>query len=283
MRPLFAIDITADKKNTVPNGKEFITRSATPTLTPMKSKRLFKVRTYTRKRQMLPLRILRWLLLLMGVGIFTVVAYNTVLIGFVNYYAESKSLVWCGVGAVALSGIIFLLSLFNRRKSAPLSKSEIQRRTALHAVDDVYAKLGVPPLATDVDVLSFTYKLVNGEPRLTVPSTQYTDFINLSMRIYVKEGKLCLADLANVYSFDLSTVKKIIKIEKTATFPYWNKEDRPNDARFSPFKIGYRYGIFKVKPYYLLLIRAENIDYGIYFPSYELMKFEKLTGLKAAQ
>ena len=282
MKPLFAIDVTTYKDNKIQNGSEFITRFTALKDHPEKKERVFRTKTYTEKKAPLTLRLFNWLMALAVLIFGAITVYNGVLLGFVNYYAESSLIVWLCLGAFIAWGITGIICLIIRKRAKDdISKAEARRRAAINVVDNVYAKNGVPVNAIETDVLSFKYKLVNGVPNLVIPSSQYTDYMNVSMRAFVKDGKLCLADLVNTYAIPLSEIKHITKINKPATFPYWNKEDRPTDAKYSSYNIKYHYGKFKIDSYCLLTIVRGNVKHGIFFPIYELPTFEALTGLKA--
>lgn len=281
MKPLFAIDVTRDRHNKAPVGEEFITRSLSTPEAP--SNRKYKKRSIrnTRKNRPFIVKLLSFVTGVSALAIAAVTAFNSVLYGFINNYYDSKPLFWCGVGCSTVWALLTLFAGGSHVDTELLSKEDLKKKAVFEVVNDVYAGLGVPSDAEDVDVFSFYYKLNKGQNEIVVPRTQYTEYVNLSMRIFVRDRKLCLADLANVYSIELSSLKRIIRVDRSATFPYWNKDETPKDSLYSPFNITYRNGVFKIKPYYLLLIEKDNKDYGIYFPAYELKKFERLCELTA--
>ena len=280
MKPLFAIDVTKNKKNGQQNGEEFLVRAVTEAELTKDKKTAVRVAPEEKKTSLL-VKILKPVTCLAGFGIAALTVYESITSGFTAVYGGNPIRFWVGAGLVVFWALLSIFTLGQYRDPDLLGKADRKKKTVLDAVGGLYSELGVPEDADEVDVFSFRYKVKKGENEIVVPRTQYTDYLNVSVRMYVKDGKLCLADLANVYAIDLISLKRIITVEKTATFPYWNKQEKHNDSLYSPFKVSYRHGIFKVKPYYLLLIEKDQKDYGIYFPSYELSKFERLTEITA--
>ena len=116
-----------------------------------------------------------------------------------------------------------------------------------------------------------------------MPRHQYTKYINMSLRMFAQEGKLCISDLANVYAFDLTSLKRIVKIKQRASFPFWNKTDKHDSAMYEKYGIKYKRGAFTVKEFYALQLEKDGEEYAIYFPSYELPKFERLAEITATK
>ena len=278
MKPLFATDLTHDKRNTKPNGIEFLKQSyaddkalsARGKLTPRDmSGRALKIVMY----------VLETLLSLSAVAVSALIMYRCIDLGLALAYEKSSPLFWCAICSIVVWTVftaIFCKYIKRSKKKA--------RRTAYDvAVDTVYSELGVPDNATPVDILTFSYKIVDGQPEAVTPRSQYTKYINLSVRMYVEDDKLFIADLASVYSIDLDMIKRIIPVDKKITFPYWNKPTSFKSAPYKRDKISYRYGVFRAKKYYIILITKDRADYGIYIPGYELKAIEKLTGLRATK
>ena len=145
--------------------------------------------------------------------------------------------------------------------------------------DSIYAEFGVPADAAGVDVLSFRYKLKNGEP---VAKEIADDMDNLVMKAFVSDEQLFLTDLESKYAFSLSEMRTIRTVKKSISLSSWNKEIPPKKGIYKPYKIKVdKYECIYCKPYHILELEHNGEIWGIYFPCYELPIFESLTGLSA--
>lgn len=184
-----------------------------------------------------------------------------------------------GVSAV-IWGILSLWAW--RRKKANSAKEEtIAAESRLNAIYETsYTMLGVPKDAPMADILSGRYKVKDSDVKLLGISDNM--MLNLEMRVFVHEGKLCLANVRECYEIDLSAITGIRTIKKQMRITGWNKEKHFTADIYKPYKVmSNRNGIY-IKPFYALTFRHEGEDWMLLFPPYELPVFEQLTG-KTAQ
>jgi hypothetical protein len=195
-----------------------------------------------------------------------------------NAYANAPVLFWLVPLTAAVWGTLTYLGI--QRKKAVESGEEA--KNALKAADALmrscYDTLGVPKHADEMDVLCSQYCVKDGQI-VNKPTACYT-FVNAELKVFVQDDALCFADISQKICVPLSSLQSIRRIEKSITFPTWNKETSFKDAPYDQYKISAtRFG-YSIKSYYALCIRGEGgEDYELYFPAYELPTVQKLTGL----
>ena len=85
-----------------------------------------------------------------------------------------------------------------------------------------------------------------------------------------------------IYGFELSELKAIRTYTKGVIVPFWNKDEDIGEEKYKLYKVRKNSnGDINFKGYHVLEIEHGGELWGLYFPSYELSVFEKLTGLKA--
>lgn len=130
-----------------------------------------------------------------------------------------------------------------------------------------------------VDVLTGRYKLKGDEVKV-LGITDNT-MLNMEFKIFVREGKLCLANVRECYEIDLTAITGIRTIKRQMRIMGWNKEKHFTADIYKPYKvIADRYGIY-IKYYHALTFRHGGGECWLLLPPYELPVFEKLTGKKA--
>jgi len=133
----------------------------------------------------------------------------------------------------------------------------------------LYASLGVPDNAKRVDVLTFSYKTVNGEVVVDKVSG-VNDFMNVEMRMFRDGDSLCLADELGRYTFSREIMNGFLHVREESAVWFWNKS--------VPFDQG-EYGSYGMEKndrdhvvfhgYYILKLEKDGESYGLYFPDYE--------------
>ncbi len=195
-----------------------------------------------------------------------------------NAYANAPVLFWLVPLAAAVWGVLSYLTI--QRKKAVESGEEA--KNALKAADALmrscYDTLGVPKHADDMDILCSQYCVKDGQV-INKPTACYT-FVNTELKAFVQDDTLCFSDICQKFTIPRSCLQGIRCIEKSITFPNWNKEKGFREAPYDQYKISAtRFG-YSIKSYYALVIRSEEgEDYELYFPAYELPTVQKLTGL----
>lgn len=279
IKPIFCVDITSNKNNTVLNGSEFIARSVSKqTIEEYDHKRENLEKTIKKSKLPLWLRIIKLLS-----GWFSIIVFiSCIRPGFKTAFKNAPGLIIIGVFCGILWAVLHFVSKKKEKQVLKEENAEEQLEELNEDFLSIEDELNVPKDAVEIDILSFKYKLKNGEIRPCAIGMQMTEYFNPIVKIYATPDKLHIVDLENVYSFKKSEIKSIITVNKRISVPTWNKEENPTKGKFKSYKMTVNnFGHVFFKPYYILEIEKDNQTFGIYFPCYELDTIEKLTGLTA--
>ena len=153
-----------------------------------------------------------------------------------------------------------------------------KRIALMRALDSAYSEMGVPADADDVDVFSFSY-IRQGENIIPVITPRSrTHYVNLPMKMYVKNRELYISDLSRAYAFSLDSMRTITKVKEKIVFPFWHRDMPHDDSLYSPFGIKYRKfrKVYQSKYYYVLTLEEGGEEYSLMFAPYDLAAFERL-------
>ncbi len=286
MKPFLGINLTEDKKNTIPNGFEFMEDKPSPELSAALERSKNNLDSAVKKAKLpLLLRIVEWITALLGVGILFGILEATTdedPVPFSKILKEMPELIIAGIVLVGIAAIIYF---YGKRTESAVLESDENVRTVNNisvSLDTIFEDLGVPESARNVDILMFFYKEKDGEPKLTVKGNQNFMFMNLPFKIFADPKTFYLVNVEGKYAFSRKDVKAIRTVNKRATMNDWNKDYPFDDDRYKKYGLKMdQYGVIYFKPYYVLELDIGGNTWGIYFPSYELPLFEALTGLKA--
>lgn len=283
MKPLFAINLTDDKKNEVVNGSEFVTKTASIQNTDSLEENQEELKQSIKKSQ-LPL----WLQIVTYIcGIYALIVAASIIknldIGFAQMFKNAPALIITAPICGLIWLIFFVYSKIKSKKVLAEENVEQQIADIDKDIDAIYAELGVPDDAINVDILMFRYKIKDGEIK-PYGGMQNVPYLNFEIKAYTDGKCLHFADTENIYSFDLSELRGISTVNKRISTMNWNKEEHPRKGEFKQYKItvsdeSVPYILYK--PFHILEGEHNGEKYGIYFPCYELPAFERLTGLKA--
>lgn len=282
MKPIFAIDITENKKNDVFNGEEFITKTVEADQSvELENKQEDLKQTIDDSKLPLALRIIQGVCGFVGVMVLVGVLKAMFSIGFAQAYQNAPELIT--VGAACL-GVFIILTIISKQKEKNVlaeQDAETQVQEIQDDIQEIYDSLDVPRNAETVDVLVFKYKIEDGIPKAITGTWDVSPYTNFDVRLFRDDDKICIADLENVYSFNLSDITAIKSFPKRIVTFNWNKDVPPTDKQYKQYKLTVdNYQRLHV-PYNILEINYNGEIYGIYFPSYELPAFERITGLRA--
>lgn len=283
MKPLFAINITDDKKNTFVNGSEFVTKAASLQNTDSLEENQEELKQVIKKSQ-LPL----WLQIATYIcGAYALIVAINVLtnleLGLMQIFKNAPALI---ISAIICGVIWLVLFVYSKIKSKNvLAKENVEQQIADidKDIDAIYNELGVPKDAISIDILMFRYKIKDGEIK-PYGGMQNVPYLNFEIKAYTDGKYLHFADAENIYSFDLSELRGITTVNKRIATMGWNKAEHPRKGEFKQYKItvsdeSIPYILYK--PFHILESEHNGEKYGIYFPCYELPAFERLTGLRA--
>ncbi len=279
MKPFYGVDITNDKKNEKINSEEFITATVDKTLEAACSKEVDEFYDKSAKADPLWLNLVKTLSGGFGFYIIAMLLVKGLEEGF--SYIFGGDLVWMFIIGVALL-VCFAVSHFilKKRKETVFgdeSEEEAEAEMNKH-LDYLHTSMGVPDYAEDVDVLIFTYKIENGEP---IPGGVDLE-MPMDFKAYDDSGALHLSNGAAVYSFNKNDMRSIRTVEKEIGLISWNKKVEPTDARYAKYITpSKKYSKGMIDKYHILEVERDGEITGIYFPSYELPTFERLTGVTA--
>lgn len=155
-------------------------------------------------------------------------------------------------------------------------------------VAEIFSELGVPKTAASVDVLGFKYRDRRGRfrPRGTTGLNGKTVYYCYTLKWYVRNGRLLLADADGVIAVPLNEIKAIRTIRKRILLPGWTMDGSLTNEKRKPYELktarsSYGEEWLSVGWYHVLAFEHKGETWGIWFPNYELPAVEKLTGLKA--
>lgn len=281
MKPFIGIDITENKKNEKYNGEEFIVKTVSPLQKQtLENAQEDAVGLVDESKIPLPLRIIKGvcgLAVLFGIaGIVGAMEDIT----FSQCYHNAPWLFWIYAVCLVAWVILKVISVKKEKETLNTDTGENVVRKLESVSKSIYSDLDVPETAETVDILAFTYKMKDGEPKAKEAGFNPTPYLNIEVKAFIENDNLILADLENKYAFPLSSLKAIHKVNKNISVPGWNKEENPKKGKYKEYKLGVDdYGCVHFKPYYILEVLHNGESWGIYFPSYELPAFTKLTGL----
>lgn len=193
-------------------------------------------------------------------------------------YNHAILLVW-GVGIIF--GILTLIAHLSKKKVLESEENQVVSNRVDNVLNVIDMELGVPSTAVKVDLLTFAYKLKNGEPVAKERGMMTTPYVNFEYKLFVENGNIYIVDTDTKYVIDGKSIKGISTVNKRIGVVMWNKEISFKDGVYKPYKISSNdNGIF-FKPYHILKFEHNGELWGIWFPCYELPVFEHITGLRA--
>ena len=248
--PIFCTDKNRIDESDAMGGREFLAKTVSPHL--RKDLRDCDERiAKAAKKLTLPTGLRLIALFCLGMGIPMVYA------ALLSVKLEREDL-WvfltAGVAFLAAAGAIAFWGLLRKRKMLNSRERENLAVAAEKARRNAQKELGVPDNAETAEVLTFFYKIKSGR---VAPVYYGGAVFSLTEIRFWRDGQnLYAADLEQVYAFPLASLRRLTGVEKTI---YINR--------------------VPLHRHYVLEIRHQGQDYGIYFPSYYVETVEKLTGL----
>lgn len=283
MKPFLGIDLTTDKKNEKFDGLEFLVMEPSEALTKSFEDSQGNAEETVKKANIpVLIRVFQYVSLFVVIVLGKSIAKNT--LPFSEAYQNAPWLYW-GFGLSFLL-CIGLWYLGKKRAENVLSTDEsVQTFSRLEGVAaSIYAELGVPAYAKNVDVLSFFYKNDNGEIKLKEKPMQMFKYINFEYKIFSDSENFYLVNCDGKFSFPLRDIVSVKKIKKHITFSSWNKEEKYNKGIYKEYKITEdKYGTMHGKGYVLIEVKHNGESFGIYLPDYELPVIEEITRIKAQE
>lgn len=277
MKPFLGIDLTTNKKNDQLNGNVFLAAKSSLALS-QALEQSHKNVDETVAQAKLPkfFRIVQFLC-----GITAALLFSGILkadVSLAQGYHNAPWIYWTFGICLIIWLVLKLLSL--QKEKLVLSADE-NAQVFSHwenTTDAVFAEFSIPTDAKEVDVLSFFYKLKDGNIKVCEKGMQVTQYFNPIFKIFSDSEYLYLANLEGKYAFPLSSVMGIRTIKKHIRIAGWNKEVPYNKGIYKQYKLTIdNYGCIHCKSYHILELNHNGEIWGIYFPSYELPVIEEIT------
>lgn len=286
MKPFLGTDLT-DRNNEPPaNGAEFLVAAPSAAMAQALESSAEKAdRTVTKSQLPLPLRICQWVTggvaAIFALGILKGLTGSDG-VSIPQAYQNAPWLFWVlGVCLIAWAA----LKLIGRQKAKTVLESDEGSHALSHleaTCASVYTELAVPADAKDVDILTFYYKVKDGNVKACEKPMQLYSHQNPSFKVFADGENLYLANLEGKFCFPLSSLQAIRRQDTKVRTSGWNKAAAPTEDIYKRYKMSVdQFGCVHSKPHYILELLHGGKVWGIYFPCYELAIFESLTGLEA--
>lgn len=275
MKPFLGIDLTSDPKNQQINGKEFLIQIPSAALSQSLEASADQVERIIKKSKLpLPFRVIQFVC-----GICALLITSGILgadVSLEEGYQNAPWLFWTA-GTCAVIWLVSWICSRQKAKTVLGSDGTTQSLSRFDGVSHaVYTQFAVPDDAKNIDILSFFYKVKNGN--ITVcEKAVCTQFYNLEFKVFADAENLYLANLEGKYAFPLSSIVKIHTVKKRIRIAGWNKEEKFNKGIYKQYKLSTdNYGCIHCKQYHIIEISHNDESFGIYIPSYELPVFEEV-------
>ncbi len=288
MKPFLGFDLTENKKNEQYNGEELLKVKTTEAQQEAFEKAVDDNLELVEKAKMpLFFRIVQGFC---GIGGLLLAG------GIVRAWGDSDDMTfarmyenvpWIFWVSGTLIVIYLILKLIGNKKAKTVLESDegnLKKSRLDSAVNRTYAELGVPDSTSETDILSFGYKIKNGEVAAKARGLETTPYNNLVYRVFSDGNSLCLVNMDGRFEIPLSDIKGIKTVKKHITLSDWNKDTPCRKGEYKQYKITVDDSdLVHIKKYHILEFTHGGEEWGIYFPCYELPVFEKATGLKAEE
>lgn len=279
MKVLFGIDLTDDRKNEYMNGEEFITASNSDD----------DIRKYEISTERLgeisesadtpvALSIIMWVTFSGLLISLIIVIREIVTSGLVQGFSEHPAaFIICPMACAVYFALYYLQKRRIKKISeAPETSSAI--KNAEQTNSELYAGLGVPEDAEDIDVLSYRYVLKNGRPEMRIVGLY--GYMNMTVKVFKTDKHLCFADISSLYCIPLAAVTGFRTVDsKYLSLPTWNKDEDYSSERFRKYRIREgKSGDISVKGYSVLEFEDDGEKWEVWFPAYETETIKKIIG-----
>ena len=281
MKPFLGIDLTENKKNEEVHGREFLVQELSAAMSQcLESSAEETTETLKKAKLSLPLRIIQYVCGFSGLLILGGILKADV--SFAEGYQNAPALYW--IAGICLP-IWLVLWLGGKHKEKQVLSTEESTQTISHlegVSNASYSELGVPADANTVDILSFFYKIKDGEIKVQEKAMQVFQYFNLEYKLFCDEENIYLSSLHEKFAFPRQSLKGIRTVQKHIRLMDWNKEESFNKGIYKEYALTRdNYGCIHCKWYHILEIEHKGETFGVYIPGYDLPAWEKITGLTA--
>ena len=285
MKPIFCTDITVDKRNTVINGTEFITKSISPEKRAEMDARADELQNLINQAKtpgwMVTLRsVAGFGSLIMAMNLFQVVMEK----GFSALFAADQIMgTSICLGAVALWFYLDRVGKMRVKKMENNPELKAKNNALEIEIAMMMHEMGVPASAKPMDVLVFNYKVKDGKVEPVSPAMLPQIYMNFECKAFADGDSISIADSENVYSFKKSDVKMLRVVDEKSTVYSWNKQDEPTSSKYAAYGLSLnKMGMATTSSYYIVEIEKDGETFGLYVPSYEAEILREVFGFDSA-
>jgi hypothetical protein len=232
----------------------------------------------TQKKYSLPtwLSIIRFIAYIVSLIVVVGIISSLSKVSLSTAYNNAPFLFYAGIISVIISIVLFIISKKKDNDFVKSEENEVLNQQGNTIINNAKKAFNIPEDSKKIEILSYRYVEKNGEKK--VKSFGSFSHLNISMTAYIKDGFLCMADVATVWSFPLTSITDFIKVEKRINFPIWNKSEPFNSEKYKTYKIRTnQFGTFFAF-YYLLKINDTKGQFEIMIPIYDAEELGRLIG-----
>lgn len=278
MKNVFGINITDNKSNESPDGEVFVTAKISDAQQKALDREFENAEKADEKKD-LPflLSILYYLTLAAAACCVAGVAKGLSRgeVGFAQAYRNAPAVFWIGGVCAVVAAVLGIFKHLRKKKVENSEETKLEEHRVQTLEASNYLTLGVPETATDIDILTFRYKIKNGE--LKPATLAVANYANAQLKAFVRDGMLCLADLSQCVSIPLDEITGIENIQKRITVLGWNKPTACNQGEYKPYKITTdNMGVLHFKSYCAVTVNHNGETFEISLPPYEQPVIEKM-------
>lgn len=281
MKPFYGIDRTKDKKNSVRDDRCFIAASTSASVESAVDQAVDRAATQMGRAKLpVALRVIRaaagWTAAIMGISILRSLGEVT----FEDILERVPVVFWLMVIGAAVWLVLALMGYALRRSVESTEEYTAAVKRLETGVESAYRELGVPRDAKDVDIICIRHRWKNGKMKPAAHGLETSERTNESLKVYVRDGSLCLADTKHRYEIPLSELKCLHVVKKHLYSQGWNKPEDYDMGFYKPYKLTMdNYNRIHMKRYGILELEHAGESWGIWLPPYELNYISALTGM----
>ncbi len=278
MKPIFGIDITTNKKNQTNNSLPFIKDTIPKELKEKIENASDKIVGDINKNSM-P----QWFSLLYSVTNIPMACFFAFLV-YSLFFMEIKNLISLYVvgGVFFIGWVIMQIFYFRYKKKekAPCKETIDMVEEYKKQEELAFKHFNLPNNAVELSLLEFTYKQKNNQYFPYSAGGRKPLAYTIENKAFVKNDKLYIVDIGNLYEFDLKGFGEIVSVKNTLCQPIWNVARDFSKEEIKKYKLRANKQYLFLDYYYMITYTQEDCVWGLYFPIYEIKKIENLTGIK---
>lgn len=283
MKHFLCYDHTEDSENLIPDGQEFLVEKPPEELYAKLEKAVDKELDRMLKVHFnIPLFLAAILsggiaYIILSVFFTEILKGNVALIQAIT----NAPLLFVG-GCLALIICIISAVAAHKKNKADKEKAEqFEFKDSDIISAELLRTLGVPDGLGDTEILSFNY-IYNGEECVPTADEFGETYFTECYCLFTDSENLYLVRTDGKYSIPLSSLRGIRKVYTEITLACWSRDESRKAEDFARYEITEAEDESITMPYhYSLDFDADGESWQLYFPSFELPTFEKLTGLSA--